>query len=307
MESRPLHSWQTQQAGTAPATNTARADARPQPSFPRLSLPSFELRPRHAAPRPVARRHMPQPAPVRAVPAAAPQMFHQPRPMQVAAHAIPQPFTPAPRQYAAPRPATPSAQTFFQPAAERSWLTPMHLGMLATLVAVALVLANGPGASMRTSPVSLPVKVGPAPAGPASSTLPLKRKSQGIPSPAAAASLAVEGGGRAPRGSTSAIRLNGIPSPAAAATMGPQTLPLRRTDSMTLPRTSGERDSWAEEHHYGADVVSGGGGADSMPSAPAMTPGEAADQARLAATTQQVAANSGSAAGGIPGQANLAY
>jgi hypothetical protein len=106
----------------------------------------------------------------------------------------------------------------------------------------------------------------------------------GIPSPAAAANLAVAGGGRVSAAQTSTVRMNGIPSPAAAEQLGPQKLPFRPTDGVTLPRVTGERDSHAVDQHYGADTLPM-----ETPAAPAITPGAAAAAAERANTMQQLA------------------
>lgn len=100
-------------------------------------------------------------------------------------------------------------------------------------------------------------------------------RSGGIPSPAASANLAVTGGGRAAAGSTGSVRLAGIPSTAAAEKLGPQTLPYRADDGVTLPRSVGERDSHSVDSHYGADTLP----MEQAVERPAMTPGEAAARA----------------------------
>jgi len=106
-----------------------------------------------------------------------------------------------------------------------------------------------------------------------SQVLPLRRRASGMMSPAAAASIAVESGGQAPQDTTQPIQMQGIPSPAAAATMAPQVLPLKASDGMTLPRTAGERDDAAVEQHYGDNP---GMQDATVPTRPAMTPAEAA-------------------------------
>lgn len=100
-------------------------------------------------------------------------------------------------------------------------------------------------------------------------------RSGGIPSPAASANLAVAGGGRAAAGSTGSVRLAGIPSTAAAEKLGPQTLPYRPDDGVTLPRSAGERDSHSVDSHYGADTLP----MEQAVELPAMTPGAAAARA----------------------------
>jgi hypothetical protein len=102
----------------------------------------------------------------------------------------------------------------------------------------------------------------------------------GIPSPAASANLAIAGGGRAAANSTGAVQMDGIPSPAAAEKLGPQTLPYRPTDGVTLPRSNGERDSHAVDTHYGTDDLP----MTAPVELPAMSPGQAAarDEQRVA-------------------------
>ena len=67
--------------------------------------------------------------------------------------------------------------------------------------------------------------------------------------------------------------MGGIPSPAASAQLGPQKLPFRPTDGVTLPRMVGERDSHALDTHYGSDTLPM-----EEPALPAMTPGASAAQ-----------------------------
>lgn len=98
----------------------------------------------------------------------------------------------------------------------------------------------------------------------------------GMPSPAAAANLAISGGGRVTAADTGSLQLAGIPSPAAAAKLGPEVLPYAPSDGVTLPRTTGERDSHAVDTHYGGAT---------LPLAepietPVMTPGESAARAQ---------------------------
>ena len=60
---------------------------------------------------------------------------------------------------------------------------------------------------------------------------------------------------------------------AASAQLGPQKLPFRPTDGVTLPRMVGERDSHALDTHYGSDTLPM-----EEPALPAMTPGASAAQ-----------------------------
>lgn len=121
----------------------------------------------------------------------------------------------------------------------------------------------------------------------------------GIPSPAAAANLAVAGGGRVRAADTGSVRMAGIPSPAASEQLGPQTLPFRPTDGVTLPRATGERDSHAVDTHYAPAKL-----AMEEPALPAMTPGAAAAQAERQVTINQL---SGSAPAPVSGGLAMAY
>ncbi len=100
--------------------------------------------------------------------------------------------------------------------------------------------------------------------------------------------------------STSTVRMGGIPSPAASEQLGPQELPFRSTDGVTLPRATGERDGHAVDRHYGATTL-----AMEEPALPAMTPGAAAARAE-----QQVQINEltgGSAPAPVVGGLAMAY
>jgi hypothetical protein len=110
-------------------------------------------------------------------------------------------------------------------------------------------------------------------------------RSGGIPSPAAAANLAVAGGGRVSANSTDQVNLRGIPSAAAAEALGPETLPYRPNDGVTLPRMIGERDSHAVDSHYGRDTLP----MEAAVATPALTPGAAAEQAQQRALQVQLA------------------
>jgi hypothetical protein len=70
--------------------------------------------------------------------------------------------------------------------------------------------------------------------------------------------------------------MRGIPSAAAAEALGPETLPYRPSDGVTLPRFAGERDSHAVDSHYGRDTLP----MEAAVSTPALTPGAAAEQAQ---------------------------
>ena len=101
-------------------------------------------------------------------------------------------------------------------------------------------------------------------------------RSGGIPSPAAAANLAIAGGGRVSANSTDSVNLRGIPSAAASEALGPETLPYRPDDGVTLPRMVGERDSHALDSHYGRDTLP----MEAQVATPALTPGQSAEQAQ---------------------------
>jgi hypothetical protein len=116
----------------------------------------------------------------------------------------------------------------------------------------------------------------------------LKRgvRAGGIPSPAAAANLQVAGGGRVSASVTDSVQLRGIPSPAAAEALGPQQLPYRPTDGVTLPRMVGERDSYGVDSHYGRDTLP----MEAAVATPALTPGQAAEHAQRQATLADMGA-----------------
>jgi hypothetical protein len=88
--------------------------------------------------------------------------------------------------------------------------------------------------------------------------------------------------------STAALsrRMTGIPSAAAAQTMAPASLPLRPSDGMTLPRIGAQRDDHPVDEHYG-DV---GREPTTDVQVPAATPAQAAQQAELAARDATVPA-----------------
>ncbi|MCW2962528.1 MAG: hypothetical protein JWM90_2915, partial [Thermoleophilia bacterium] len=116
----------------------------------------------------------------------------------------------------------------------------------------------------------------------------------GMPSPAAAANLAVRGGGRVSAADTGAVQLNGIPSPTAAAKLGPETLPYKPTDGVTLPRATGERDSHAVDTHYNDATLP----MEAPIERPVMTPGESSMRAEhMAAQDDLVGAGYTPAAG----------
>lgn len=113
----------------------------------------------------------------------------------------------------------------------------------------------------------------------------------GIPTPAASANLSIAAGGRAGVGTTDAVQLDGIPSPAASAALGPETLPFRPSDGVTLPRSFGERDSHAVERSYGTGVLP----MEAPVELPAMTPGQAAANAESRVTRNQLTGDTSSA------------
>ncbi len=278
------------------------------PALPRLNLPRFELAARPARMHAMPAVHQPHVAAAHAAAIPAQHVSHarhpqyaQPAPQPVvhvhgtsapAYHAAPVQYAAAPAaaSYSMPmRPAlVPASISAISDRTFRDRFAPIHLAALAAMLVIALIMSQAPGRTFRASPAKLPIPVGMAPAA-SQSTLPLKRAPQGMPSPAAAASIAAERGEPIPTEQTSAVRFKGIPSPAAARTMAPATLPLQRQHAMSLPYDTGERDTHATDDHYGRNEVTGGGGEDVLPQRPVMTPAEAADQARLQATQQQLA------------------
>ncbi len=125
-----------------------------------------------------------------------------------------------------------------------------------------------------------------------SSVLPMTRGPAGLMSPSAAASVSVERGGKAPKALTDKVRMQGIPSPAAAATMASKTLPMTVDDGATMPATS-ERDSHAVDTHYGSSGTQTLG-MEPMVERPVMTPGEAARRAELGVVEQSLQETTGS-------------
>lgn len=301
--------------------------------LPQLRLPTFALR--ASAPKPAERpterptqhyvrstyappvhaHHAPGPAGPALVPAQ-PQMIPQHAPAIAYHHAqaTPQAVGAYPTQayqqrqvHARPTLAgagapAPFRSTFDEPAGAR--VTPLHMGVLLTLLVLAFVIARGtPSGSFRATPARLPAAVTPSGAH----DLPLKREPAGMPSSASAQSLALEQGGKARyhRGDTTAIRLKSMPSPAAAATLAP-TLPLHRLvgDGNSLPRSIAERDSHAVDHHY-----AGASGSQTLPleravATPAVTPGQAAAQAEVQANTPLISDDDYVPATALPNQAS---
>lgn len=163
-----------------------------------------------------------------------------------------------------------------------------------------------PGAARAARPAGSPAATAAASARPAtprarmlqvgSGRVRARVRAGGIPSPAASANLAIAGGGRVRAADTGSVRMAGIPSPAASEQLGPQTLPFRPTDGVTLPRATGERDSHALDTHYAPAQL-----AMEEPALPAMTPGAAAAQAERQVTINQLSGGSTPApvAGGL--------
>ncbi len=263
------------------------------PLFPKLNLPTFTLAPRAAtASAPVA-AHAVMPGAL--APAYATAAHTAPARAVMHAPAVMPAVTPP-----VLRPVVAQYQPVPTPTSGQSWFTPLHLGILATMLVVALMMSQAPGGTMRTAPSKLPVPAGLTKVrGGGSATLPMERPAIGMPSPAAAASIAAERGEPVRTPDAAPIQFKGIPSPAAAATMAPQTLPMRRPRAFSLPYGSGERDDHAVDTYYGGGAVSGGGAAEDMPTQPAVTPGEAAEQARLLATQQRL-----NDAGSVPAEPN---
>jgi hypothetical protein len=237
------------------------------------------------------------------------------------------------------RPAASVAWQHAAAPAERTLLqriTPVHMGVLMVLVVMMMVVTSGPGA-MNAKParlgaaaavdggggVPMPVRSGATATNAAtaagaqkaggaapkvrtikvgSSQVRARVRAGGIPSPAAAANLAIVGGGRVAASQTGSVRMSGIPSPAASEQLGPQKLPFRPTDGVTLPRASGERDSHAVDTHYGATSLPM-----EEPAAPAMTPGASAAQAERQVTINQLSGTTSAPAVPTPGGAVLAY
>jgi hypothetical protein len=150
-------------------------------------------------------------------------------------------------------------------------------------------------AAPSVAPKARTIKVG-------SSQVRARVRAGGIPSPAAAANLAIAGGGRVAASQTESVRMSGIPSPAASEQLGPQKLPFRPTDGVTLPRATGERDGHAVDTHYGATSLPM-----EEPAAPAMTPGASAAQAERQVTINQLSGTTTAPAVPAPGGAVLAY
>jgi len=111
----------------------------------------------------------------------------------------------------------------------------------------------------------------------------------GIISPAAGTQLLVSGGGTAPSNTTEHVRMTGIPSPAAGSKLAPQALPYRPSDGVTLPRTDGQRDSHATESHYAGTLPM-----EQPVERPAMTPGQAAEDAEQRTSEADLASTTGS-------------
>ena len=86
--------------------------------------------------------------------------------------------------------------------------------------------------------------------------------------------------------------MDGIPSAAAAQALGPETLPYKPSDGVTLPRDVGERDSHAVDTHYGDASLPKEAPVDM----PVMTPGDSAVHTERLAAQQALEA----APDGIP-------
>lgn len=154
--------------------------------------------------------------------------------------------------------------------------------------AVAAATANAPAPKAAPAPaVSVDRATAPRMLRVGSATLDPRVRAGGIPSPAAAANLAIAGGGRVASNQTDAVRMDGIPSPAASEQLGPQKLAFRPNDGATLPRVTGERDSHAVDSHYGGATLPM-----EQAAAPAMTPGASAAQAERQVAINQVTGGS---------------
>jgi hypothetical protein len=204
------------------------------------------------------------------------------------------------------RPAPPSMQPVFRSNVvayeePRGGITQMHVaGVLIAIVFVWLMAgANGARPSLSVNPAAtqrLPMGVSapkttevaaaavPAKAPGKKQTLALRApdapiKMKGIPSPAAAASIARQRLGKKDRlaldariqASGKAIPMDGIPSPAAAATMDTRILPLKAdSDGMTLPPPD-QTDGYGAYSHYTPPRRSSG----ALVDVPLTTPGAA--------------------------------
>lgn len=203
-------------------------------------------------------------------------------------------------------------------------ITPLHMGVALIMVIVFMVMTSGPP-KVRNTPArlsALPVAGGGnvnslsevtppnrsdvqvTPANKQSSATPTappmkEPPMDGIPSPAASAKLALTISGGGSEATTDTIIFDGIPSPAAAAKLGPQTLPYRPSDGVTLPRSSTERDAHAMDTYYGS-------GSDTLPleepSAPVLTPAGAAAAAERSVTLGSIGSQSATPAVPSAGQ-----
>lgn len=241
--------------------------------------------------------------------APAPLVHHAPAP--VYQHVAQEP--PAPRMSAAAHAmanathGTPIAWDRLEPKAEQTLLqkiTPMHMGVLLVIGILTMVISSGPAQVAPTAPKLNATGGGYDPTATTSSTTPATATTAvttpatpaartiavgtgrldptaqfgGIPSAAASQALSgrVSGGG-GPSGSA-AIRLNGIPSPAAAEAMDPTVtgggVGAATDDGVTLP-TASERDAYAVESHYAANILP----VEDPVELPAMTPAQSAQQA----------------------------
>lgn len=166
-------------------------------------------------------------------------------------------------------------------------ISPMQLGVLMSVVALAFVITRGGPAPMDAgAPASLPAAPSlsnGAPSTAGSETLPFAGKPVGMPSPAAAQRILADRGARRAKQPPSA-KLRGVPSAAAAGKLadaeagGTATLPMRADDGMSLPADGSDRDAHAGEAHYG--------GSTTLPmerevELPAVTPAEAAARAEV--------------------------
>lgn len=274
--------------------------------MPQLDLPTFSFRPLQLDPQPQTSpspspsprpRPRPRPQYQTAQPAPTlpqPQVQYQPQPIYAAPPAPPTiaPIRPKPRamqpipQFASNASPTVAAadKTFLQK------LTPAHMGVMMALVTLMMIIINAsPGATMR-APTTRAL---PALSGGGTDTLPLTRGQlanpaaatqvsgtmRGMPSAAAATHMARPGSASATLPKAPVLQMAGIPSPAAAQALGPDTLPLRPSDGTSMPRTSGERDSHANESYYTGEATLPLERSTAPVSAPAVTPGEAATNA----------------------------
>ncbi len=305
---------------SSPAPSAPPMFAAPRLELPRFQFAPLPAANAVAAP-PRPAQITPPPAPrlfVHQTPTRPRPITHAPAPAPAPVAVAPSPITSSPTARTLPSSVTWSTPVAATPPSQRSLLQrvrPVHMGMLMVVVVMIMAMTSGP-AAMHTAPSKLPAAVAgggadgllpprtgmttsptaPARAGRAAketaaprmlhvgtATLPATVTAGGIPSPAASAQLAVNGGGRLASGQTGVVTMAGMPSPAAAAKLGPEQLPFRPSDGVTLPRTEGERDSHAVDSHYAPAALPMEEAA-----APVATPGDSAAHAERQVTLNEL-------------------